>query len=77
MEIKKAVGRPTKVDYRIMIKIADSIQHNASITEACRYAGVSKDTYYRYFNNCQVFSEHMIRAKQNQTKLVFSFLTMG
>lgn len=76
MEIKRAMGRPQKMDFRIMIKIADSIQHNATITEACRFAGVSKDTYYRYFNNNRVFAEKMIRAKQNRTKLVFSFLTV-
>lgn len=76
MEIKKAVGRPPKMDYKIMIKLADAIQHNSTVTEACRYVGVSRTVYYNYFNNNQVFSEYMIRAKQNQTKLVFSFLTV-
>lgn len=57
-----------------MIKLADSIQHNASITEACRYAGISRDTYYRYLGN-EVFAEKMEEARNNKKKVVFSFLT--
>jgi DNA invertase Pin-like site-specific DNA recombinase len=74
MTIKKAIGRPPKVNYKIIIRLADSIQHNASVTEACRYAGISRDTYYRHLNE-PVFAETMTIAKENQSKLVFSFLT--
>ena len=76
MSIKKAIGRPNKVDYKIITKLADSIQHNASVTEACRYAGISRDTYYRHMNNQEVFAEKMAAAKDNQNKLVMSFLTL-
>lgn len=72
--IKKAQGRPAIIGYSTMIKLADSIQHNASVTEACRYAGISRDTYYRYLGN-EVFAEKMTMAKDNQNKVVFSFLT--
>lgn len=75
MVTKNAIGRPSKMDMRIMIKLADAIQHNASITDACRYAGISRDTYYRYMNN-EVFAEKMSTAKSNQNKLVMSFLTV-
>lgn len=74
MVITKDIGRPTKISYSIMIKLADSIQHNATITEACRYAGISRDTYYRYLEN-EVFAEKMEEAHNNQNKVVFSFLT--
>jgi ACT domain-containing protein len=74
MVITKDIGRPTKISYSIMIKLADSIQHNATITEACRYAGISRDTYYRYLEN-EVFAEKMEEAHSNQNKVVFSFLT--
>ena len=60
--------------YRTIIILADSIQHNATITDACNYAGISRDTYYRYMNN-MVFAEKMNIAKENQNKAVFSFLT--
>ena len=76
MSIKKAVGRPQKVDYKIMIRLADSIQHNSTITEACRYTGISRDTFYRYMKKQPVFAEKMIAAKENQNKVPMSFLTM-
>jgi ACT domain-containing protein len=75
MEIKNAIGRPPKVNYKTIIKLADSIQHNASITEACRYAGISRDTYYRHLHE-PVFAEKMTIAKNNQNRLVMSFLTV-
>jgi DNA invertase Pin-like site-specific DNA recombinase len=74
MAAKRATGRPSKVDYKIIIKLADSIQHSATVTEACKYAGISRDTYYRHMNN-EVFAEKMVIAKRNQNKVVMSFLT--
>jgi len=74
MAAKKAIGRPLKVDYKIILKLADAIQHNENVTDACRYAGISRDTYYRHMNN-EVFAEKMTVAKDNQNKLVMSFLT--
>ena len=74
MAVPKAIGRRPKVNYKIMIKLADAIQHNSNITDACRYAGISRDTYYRHLNN-KVFAETMATAFQNQNRVVFSFLT--
>ncbi len=76
MAAKKAIGRPFKVDYKIIIKLADAIQHNTNITDACRYAGISRDTFYRHLNNEEVFAEKIAAAKDNQNKVVFSFLTI-
>jgi hypothetical protein len=75
MSIKKAIGRPPVVTYTTMRRLSDSIQHNSTITEACRFAGISKDTYFRYLRENQVFAEKMAEAKDNQNKVVFSFLT--
>ena len=72
--MKKAIGRPSKINYSAMDQLADAIQHNASITEACRYVGISRDTYYRHLQQ-PVFAEKMTVAKNNQNKLVMSFLT--
>lgn len=72
---KKAIGRPPKVTYRTYIKLADAIQHNASVSDACRHAKISRDSFYRYLNNEPVFTEMIIRAYENQNKAVFSFLT--
>lgn len=76
MTTLKAAGRPPKVNYKIIIKLADAIQHNSTITEATRYAGVSRSTYYYYLNSNEVFAEKMAIAKDNQNKAVFSFLTV-
>jgi ACT domain-containing protein len=75
MEIKKAIGRPSKVTQKTIIILEDAIQHNSTIGEACRSAGISRDTYYRYMNN-KMFAEKMKKAKENQNKVVFSFLTI-
>ena len=74
MEMKKAVGRKPKVTYKTMLRLADAIQHNSTISEACRYAGISPTTYYSYMSN-GVFAEKMQLAKVNQNKVVFSFST--
>ncbi len=74
MVYKRAEGRPSKVNYTVMMMLADSIQHNSTIGEACRYAGISRDTYYRHLSN-KVFAEKMEKAHSNQDKVVFSFLT--
>lgn len=73
--VKKATGRPTKINYKTIIKLADAIQHNATVTEACRFAGISRDTYYRHLNQ-PVFAEKIAIAKSNQNKVVMSFLTI-
>lgn len=74
--IPKAVGRPNKVDMRVVIKLADLIQHNATITEACVFAGISRQTYSHYYRNNPYFRSKMIIAKENQNKAVMSFLTV-
>jgi ACT domain-containing protein len=76
MAAQKAIGRPPKVNYKIIIKLADAIQHNSNITDACRYARISRSTYYYYLNNEEVFAEKMAIAKDNQNKVVFSILTV-
>lgn len=74
MEIKKATGRPPKVTYKTMLRLIDALQHNSTVDEACRWAGISRNTYYSYLSN-EVFAEKIARAKENQNKVVFSFST--
>ena len=74
MEIKKSIGRPPKVTYKTMLRLSDAIQHNSTIDEACRYAGISRSTYFLYMKN-KVFAEKMNIAKEDRNKVVFSFST--
>ena len=76
MEIRKAVGRKPKVTNATMLRLADAIQHNSSISEACRWVGISRTTYFYYMRNNEVFREKMDAAKENQNKVVFSFFTI-
>lgn len=75
LSIKKSVGRPQKLNYKIIIMLADAIQHNASITDSCRYAGISRTSFYLYLKN-DVVKEKIEIAKKNQNKLLFNFLTV-
>lgn len=75
MIARKSIGRPSKVDVKTIMMLADMLQHSASVSDACRYAGISRDTYYRYMNNEPIFAEKMNAARTNQNKLAFTFLT--
>ncbi len=57
MTNKKAIGRPTKVNYTVISKLEDALRHGASVTEACSFAGISRDTYYRHLRNNEVFCQ--------------------
>lgn len=76
MEIKKPTGRPPKMDYYAMLTLADALQHNASVTEACEFVGISRDLFYRYLKTNTVFAEKMNTAKANRNKAVFCFMTI-
>ena len=54
---KKPIGRPQKVNYQIISKLEDSLQYGSTISEACYYAGISRDTFYRYFREDRIFAE--------------------
>jgi len=76
MEIRKTTGRPPKVTYTTMLRLEDSIQHNSTITEACRWVGISRTTFFYYMRNNEVFRQRMLAAKQRQNEVVFSFFTI-
>lgn len=65
MTNKKAIGRPNKVNYTVMSKLEDALSNGASVSEACTYAGISRDTFYRHFRTEQIFAEKMKTARTN------------
>lgn len=71
--IKKNVGRPLKVDYKIMGKLEDALRNRSTVSEACKYAGISRDTYYRYLITQDVFAFRMQSARKNKTSLASIF----
>lgn len=76
MEIRKAIGRKPKITYTTLLRLEDAIQHNSTISEACRWTGISRTTFFYYMRNNEVFREKMNAAKANQSKVVFSFFTL-
>lgn len=76
MLFKKPVGRPTKLDIRTANKLADALQNNYSIADACKWAGISKDTYYRHMNNDMAFAAKMNYAIERRNKVSFNFRTV-
>lgn len=76
MEIRKAIGRKPKVTYTTMLRLQDALRHNSTITEACRWTGISRTTFFYYMRNNEVFAEKMTAAKEDQNKAVFSFFTI-
>lgn len=65
MTNKKAIGRPYKVNYTVMSKLEDALRSGASVTQACEYAGISRDTYYRHFRDETIFAQKMKEARTN------------
>ncbi len=65
MTIKRTVGRPVEMNYKIMSKLEDALEHGASVTEACRYAKISREGFYRYYRNEEVFKQKMQIARAN------------
>ncbi len=76
MDIRKAIGRKPKVTYTTMLRLEDALQHNSTIAEASRWAGISRTTFFYYMRNNEVFRDRMLAAKQRQNEVVFSFFTL-
>jgi len=76
MAIKKAVGRPQEFNFRIVNKLADSISNNYPISDSCKFARISKNTYYRYLKSEPMFREKMAQAHANKNKVNFNFRTI-
>ncbi len=71
--IKKPIGRPPKVTYRTLIRVAGYIQNNYTVSDACRNARISRDTFYRYLNNEPEFTEMIIKAYKKQSEITMFF----
>jgi ACT domain-containing protein len=71
--LKKYVGRPLKVGYKIMSKLEDALRNGSNVTEACNYAGISRDTYYRYLLTSEMFAYRMQTARNDRSILASIF----
>ena len=76
MIVKRSRGRPLKVDIKTIMRLEDALQHSATVSDACRWANISRETYYRYCKEHPYFADRMIMAKRNQYKLAHFNLTL-
>jgi len=76
MAIKKAAGRPLKLNLKIVDKLAFYIQRSYSVSYACKQANISRDTYYRYIKTEPLFADSMATAQDNAKGVVFNFRTI-
>lgn len=60
----KSVGRPPTVDYKVIKKLECALHFGHTVTRACSYAGISRDTYYRYLRADHVFAERIKKARR-------------
>jgi len=73
MPYKNDVGRPTKLNIRTMLKLTDALRNNYSVTDSCKWAGISTNTYYRHLNNDVVFAARVNYAIESRNKVSFNF----
>lgn len=70
---------PNKFKYALMVKkLEEAFSIGATIKEACMYAGISRDTYYRWINNNPILKERfdlmaekpILSARQSVVKAI-------
>jgi hypothetical protein len=64
---KHAGGRPSAITPAVVAKLIEAFKLDVTAEEACLYAGISKDTYYRKVKVDQGFSDEMEQARQYAT----------
>lgn len=76
MVINTSVGRHTKLNIRTLVRLADALKNNYNVTDACAWAKISRDTFYRHMNNDPAFAAKMNYAIQSRNKVSFNFRTL-
>lgn len=77
MAYRKSVGRPTKISIGTMVKLADALKNNYSVSDACKWARIGRTTYYRHMDNNVVFATKMNYAIECRDKVSFNFGTLS
>lgn len=75
MAIKNAVGRPPKLNLKIVEKLAFYIERNYNVSDACKYTRIARSTYYKYLKAEPLFADSMATAQDNANKVSFNFRT--
>lgn len=60
------MSRPSKyknTECTVVRKLTEAFRNDFTIQEACSYAGIAKDTYYRWLKENEEFSDEIGRSK--------------
>lgn len=63
MKNKNLAWRPTKFDQEIVRKLQEAFKRDATTEEACSYAGISRETFYKRCKQNKQFSDKIEQAK--------------
>lgn len=75
MALKNAVGRPTRFNRKTVDKISFYMERNYNVTDSCRFAKISRSSYYKYLNTEPLFADSISIAQDNANKVSFNFRT--
>lgn len=76
MAIKNTVGRPTKFNLKTVDKLTFYIQRSYNISDSCKFARISRSTYYKYLNTEPLFADSVAVARDNANGVNFNFRTI-
>lgn len=75
LAIKKGVGRPPKFTMKTIDKLAFYIERNYNVSDSCKFAQISRSTYYKYLKTEPLFTDSIATAQDNANKVSFNFRT--
>jgi len=64
VEGKKKRGRPTVVTQLVVGKLEEAFAYDATVEEACFYAGINKDTYYEFIKKEPEFTDRVEELRE-------------
>ena len=63
MKKKHAGGRPSALTPEVVKKLEDSFRIDSTVEDACKYAGISKVTFYKYYEKDELFMNKIDAAR--------------
>lgn len=75
MALKNAVGRPPKFNTKTVDKISFYMERNYNVSDSCKFARISRSTYYKYLMSEPLFADSIAAAQDNAKKVSFNFRT--
>ena len=76
MAINKPVGRHTVLNSRTLLKLTNALRNNYNVTDSCKWAGISRNTFYRHMDNDMAFEARINYAIECRDKVSFNFDTI-